>query len=227
MARNVGILTRAFRLLPKTARIKLYYAIVFPYLSYCNIVWASTYKTSLRKLIVIQKRAIRVIAGANYGSSTKQLFSDLNLLNIEQIRLYQVGEFMFRFHHGLLPPAFADFYTLVSKVHTYGTRQCALYHRPYARTNVRRFSIRVVGISVWECIPLFVRNSSNVYTFKRSLREHLLHDSIEWAQVIMRSSRPLSLFTLSESFLCFFLTFRFFFHLLSSWLVAMDCFCSF
>lgn len=179
VARNVGILTRAFRLLPKTARIKLYYAIVFPYLSYCNIVWASTYKTSLRKLIVIQKRAIRVIAGANYGSSTKQLFSDLNLLNIEQIRLYQVGEFMFRFHHGLLPPAFADFYTLVSKVHTYGTRQCALYHRPYARTNVRRFSIRIVGISVWECIPLFVRNSSNVYTFKRSLREHLLHDSIE------------------------------------------------
>src|SRR6218665_1820998 len=56
VARNVGILTRAFRLLPKTARIKLYYAIVFPYLSYYNIVWASTYKTSRRKLIVIQKK---------------------------------------------------------------------------------------------------------------------------------------------------------------------------
>src|SRR6218665_3296751 len=198
VARNVGILTRAFRLLPKTARIKLYYAIVFPYLSYCNIVWASTYKTSLRKLIVIQKGAIRVIASANYGFSTKQSFSDLNLLNIEQIRLYQVGEFVFHFHHGLLPPVFADFYTLVSKVHTYGTRQCALYHRPYARTNVRRFSITVEVFqfgNALHCLSV---------THQMCTRSKDPYVNTYYISTSNYAFIPPSLFiTLSESFLCF------------------------
>src|SRR6218665_2124651 len=37
-----------------------------------------------------------------YGSHTKQLVLDLSLLNVLQIRTYQIGAFMFRYDRGLL-----------------------------------------------------------------------------------------------------------------------------
>src|SRR6218665_854246 len=81
--------------MPQTVKTKLYYALVFPYLAYCNLVWASTYNSRLLRLITLQKRAIHIIAGLPYGSHTKQLFLDLNLLNVLQIRTYQLGNLCF------------------------------------------------------------------------------------------------------------------------------------
>src|SRR6218665_912099 len=37
VARNVGVLALASHFLPQTVKIKLYYALVFPYLAYCNL----------------------------------------------------------------------------------------------------------------------------------------------------------------------------------------------
>lgn len=179
VARNVGILARASHFLSQTVKIKLYYALVFPYLAYCNLVWASTYNSRLLRLITLQKRAIRIIAGVPYGSHTKQLFLDLNLLNVPQIRTYQIGEFMFRYDRGLLPPAYNDFFGHVSKVHSHYTRNSTKYRRIFARTNTRRFSIRFLGVSVWEEIPLTIRMSSNVYIFKRKLRTHLVGEIVK------------------------------------------------
>jgi len=70
IAKNIGILSRISYLLPSYTRITLYYSLIYPYLSYCNMVWASTYKSRLHSLTVLQKRAVRFIAGAPCGSHT-------------------------------------------------------------------------------------------------------------------------------------------------------------
>ena len=49
----------------------LYYSlIIYPYFYYCNIVWASTYKTNLRRLVILQKRIIRIINKSHFNSHT-------------------------------------------------------------------------------------------------------------------------------------------------------------
>jgi len=63
IAKNVGILTRIAYLLPRATRLNLYYALIYPYLTYCNMVWASTYASRLSRLIILQKRAVRLVAG--------------------------------------------------------------------------------------------------------------------------------------------------------------------
>src|SRR6218665_3699619 len=50
ITKNVGIIARSSHLLPLTIRIKLYYFLIFPYLSYCNVVWASNYESRLSRL---------------------------------------------------------------------------------------------------------------------------------------------------------------------------------
>src|SRR6218665_3678757 len=122
--KNVGIIARSSYLLPQTIRIKLYYSLIFPYLTYCNVVWATNYKSRLSRLVILQKRAIRVVARVSSREHTGQIFSRLNIhvLNIEQIKTFQVGEFMYRHHHGLLPLAFRGFFKLGTEIHSYFIR---------------------------------------------------------------------------------------------------------
>jgi hypothetical protein len=39
----------------------LYFALVYPYLQYCITVWESTYSTYLNRIVVLQKRVLRII----------------------------------------------------------------------------------------------------------------------------------------------------------------------
>ena len=48
-------MARTAYILPSSIRIKLYYSLVHPYLSYCNMVWASTYVTRLHRVNILQK----------------------------------------------------------------------------------------------------------------------------------------------------------------------------
>ena len=78
-----------------------------------NLITVTWYKSSLHSLTVLQKRAVRFIAGAPYGSHTSQIFSEFGLLRIEQIRVAQIGEFVYRYDHDLLPPVYKGFFVIL------------------------------------------------------------------------------------------------------------------
>ena len=45
--------------------LTLYYSLIFPHINYCNIVLAATYLIYLTKLLIIQKRFLRMISHSN------------------------------------------------------------------------------------------------------------------------------------------------------------------
>ena len=69
----------------ETAKM-LYYALVYPHLSYGILLWGSTYKTYIDQLVVLQKRAIRIVADSNWIEHTPPIFKrlDLEVLPIEK-----------------------------------------------------------------------------------------------------------------------------------------------
>ena len=81
----------------------LYYTLIYPYLTYCNIVWASTYPSNLTRLLLMQKRAVRAITNAYYRAHTKPLFLQLGVLDIYQINTLYTANFMFLYHSHSLP----------------------------------------------------------------------------------------------------------------------------
>src|SRR6218665_3839237 len=66
IAKNIGILSKVAYLLPANVLKSLYYTLIYSYLAYCNVCWASTYPTSLDGLLKLQKRAVRVITKSSY-----------------------------------------------------------------------------------------------------------------------------------------------------------------
>ena len=175
ISKNIGIIKRVSNVLPTSIRKMLYYALVHPYFNYCNIIWTSTYKSNLSHLNILQKRAVRFIAGAPYGSHTAPIFAEHNIPKIEQIRMIQIGLFMHRYNLGTLPATFNQLFKPSSEIHTHDTRGSKLLFKPFARTNTRIFAIRNTGVALWNSLPESIRLIPSFSHFKNVLRRHIMN----------------------------------------------------
>ena len=85
VAKSISIISRCSFFLPKSSLRMLYYSLIYPYFCYCNIVWAQTYKshkTYLRRLVILQKRIIRITNKSHFNAHTDPIFKDLGMLMI-------------------------------------------------------------------------------------------------------------------------------------------------
>ncbi len=90
-------------LLAYATLVSLYYALVYPYFTYSLIAWGHTYKTIINPLIVLQKRAIRIITFSSYCDHSSPLFKYLNLIKLQDLVNICTAVLMFKFHNSLLP----------------------------------------------------------------------------------------------------------------------------
>jgi len=56
--KNIGIIKRVSYLIPPHVLKDLYFTLIYPYLTYCNLIWTSTYDTHLNALKTLQKKLL-------------------------------------------------------------------------------------------------------------------------------------------------------------------------
>ena len=122
ISKSIGLLYKARFYLPSNSLLSLYYTLIYPYLTYCNLVWASTYVSNLQRIYLLQKRAVRSISKADYKAPSKPLFTKLNILDIFSIYSLQVGTFMYHYHNNMLPLSFCQTFQTGNQLHRYSTR---------------------------------------------------------------------------------------------------------
>lgn len=176
IAKNIGIINKLKSFLPEKILLNLYYTMIYPYLSYCNIIWASTYPSRLEKLAKLQKRIIRIITSSHYLAHTRPLFFKLKLLNIFDINLFQISSFVFEFLHGFQPESFHNFFHINSTIHTHLTRSHNDLHYNFARTTLNKFTIRYRGSQVWNSLPPDLKKTNNKTIFKYLLKHYLINE---------------------------------------------------
>jgi len=174
ISRSIGIIAKAKFFLSHISLTKLYYSLVYPYLYYGNIVWGSTYETNLRRINVLQKRIIRIITKSDFRAHTAPLFQNYNLLNLKNIHLFQIGQFMFSFQNNLLPKCFNNLFHKNSDVHNYNTRQKDNYRTIKTRTNIKQFTISCEGAKVWNSIPHELKSTTSQTSFKLKFKKYLI-----------------------------------------------------
>ena len=85
ISKSVTLLYKAKHHLPSNSLLTLYYALIYPYLTYCNLIWAFTYLTNLQWIYLLQKRAVQAISKADYKASSKPLFANLKIFYVFSI----------------------------------------------------------------------------------------------------------------------------------------------
>ena len=90
--------------------MSLYYSFIYPYLTYCNHIWGATYKTRLKRLVILQNKAIRILAQAGNWTSSDPLYKKLNIMKFENINTYLIGRFMFCVSIDKIPQSFGSLF---------------------------------------------------------------------------------------------------------------------
>ena len=122
MSKYIGVLYKARHCLSLDILLNLYYNLIYPYISYCTLIWESNYKSKLDPIYILQKRALRAITSSEWRSASKPIFKKLEVLNIFEIVDYQLGELAFRYSADQLPNIFSSYFTDLTSLHTYDTR---------------------------------------------------------------------------------------------------------
>ena len=176
ISKSIGIIYRSRFELSTNAKLSLYYTLIYPYLTYCNIVWSSTYVSSLNRILLLQKRAVRAITNSDYRAHSTPLFLDLKILDIYKLNTFHIAKFMFMYHHNLLPQFFLNLFFTSYHVHNYNTRNVTNYRSHPCRTNVKKFTILYLGPKIWNSLPSSVVNPVSLISFRKKLLRFLLKE---------------------------------------------------
>ena len=121
VSKSTGIIFGCRYYLYTKTKLSLYYTLVYPYLTYCNIVWSSNYKTNLKRIYLLQKRIVRALTNSDFRAHTAPLFTQLKILDIYKMNTFHVAKFMFFYHQRLLPPSFHNLFITSHHVHSHNT----------------------------------------------------------------------------------------------------------
>ena len=175
VSKSIGVIRKSsFYLKKETIRI-LYFSMIYPYLQYCNLVWANTYQKNLSRLVILQKRIVRIInkSGDNLAH-TSPIFKDLYLLKFEDIQKLQISQLMFLIKNNSSPSNFQNLFILNSQIHKYNTRSSKSFHLPRIRTKLRQFSIKYQGSMTFKSLSIDIKESTTYSSFTKKLKSHLI-----------------------------------------------------
>ena len=170
--RSIGVLSKIRYYVNARALLQLYYALIHPFLIYGILSWANTYPSTYQPLLILQKKALRLITFSKYDEHSNPLFKSLEILKIQDLAKYHIAILMYKFHNSLLPPTFSSFFTQSSNIHNHNTRSSSKqsYFLPSARTNYGKYNIRFQGPMVWNSIDNLIK-STTLRQFKTKLKE--------------------------------------------------------
>ncbi len=92
--KSTGIIRRVRHLVTTECFLMLYYSLIYLYLSYYNIVWESTFSTTLRIFFVLQKHFVRIATRSNKYTSSASLFHKLLVFTVYDINTFQICVFI-------------------------------------------------------------------------------------------------------------------------------------
>ena len=173
--KSIGIICRARKVLHKNTLVTLYYTFIYPYLNYCCTVWGTAAATYLSRLVILQKKIVRIISGKPRLFPTLGLFHNLGILRIDLLSKFKLSIFCFKYLNNELPGVFNGFVTPVSDIHEYYTRSSPLLYIHTPRTVYAENSVKFQAPLAWNSLNSQLRQIPFIASFKRSLKLHLIN----------------------------------------------------
>lgn len=134
-----GIVNRHRHVLPQQAKILIYNAYILPIISYCFTIWGKMTKQNEQKILVAQKRAIRLIANVPWYTHTNSYFTAFHILKVTELYPYKL---LIMYKTAVLGnnDRLLCLFKLNSPIPAYNTRNSVQWCQPFCRTTYRQQS---------------------------------------------------------------------------------------
>ena len=174
ISKSISLLKMLKYTFPSRILKSMYYSFVYPYFTYCNLIWGGAAKTHLESLILLQKKCVRIINKVGYYDSTKPLFIELNLLTVEQIYEFNCAKFIFCSFNNIKYAEFSNRLVTNNSLHNYQTRSAKQFRKEYTRLQKFMNSFLNKGIEMWNSLPEYIKNVKALQTFKKKTKDYII-----------------------------------------------------
>ena len=164
-SKNIVLLYRISLFSPGFILERLYYAFIFPYMSYCNLIWGGIADTHIDKIFKLQKRAVPISTKSEYLQHTEPLFVQLRVIKIRELFPYSCCIYVFKNIHLYQPP-----------VRIRNTRSNDTVRVMFQRLSLCQRSVYFSAAKVFNELPVSVSSLTKFSAFKRSVKKFLLGD---------------------------------------------------
>ena len=166
----LGVIKRARKFITEDCAIQLYNALIAPHFDYCSEVWGDTYDAHLDRLQKLQNRAARIVTKSGYYASGKQLLKKLSWDNLEKRRRKRKATMMFKIMNNMAPLYLQRLFNKAEKTYSLRDTKGALA-LPKPRTEYLKKSLSYSGATLWNSLPLNIREITKLSKFKSQLNE--------------------------------------------------------
>ena len=185
ITKTIAILRFLKYTFPKDILKTLYMSLIQPYLNYCNVIWGAADKTIIEPLLLLQKKALRIVNRVHYLDHTKPLFESMKILTIYQQYELNCISFIYKCLNSSKYTSFKNSLSRNSHFHNYNTRNNSDLRLPGSRLKSIRQSFFYNGIKLWNSLNnnlTFYKPSmqfkNNLLSFKRRIKSKLITDAL-------------------------------------------------
>ena len=180
ISKTTGIIAKLRYYVPTSALLTMYRSLIFPYLFYDILVWAQAAHSYINQILVLQKRALRLIYFATYRSHAIPLFVSSNTIPVNMLYFKSISILMHDVFNKLSPSNISNLFDSSNEIHNYNTRfsLAGNYHIKYSRCNQLLKSFSRLGAKIWNGIPQELRKLPNC-VFKKIMHNRLLQVLME------------------------------------------------
>ena len=155
-----------------------YISTVGPYKHYCFEILGNTYHNNINRIIIIQKRAIRLLLGAGGLDHTTPLFQRANVLTFTDLVKLKTAVFMYKAYHcrSMLPENIQRNFVKKDIMHLTRTKQQLV--RSCVSSKVRSMSVGYnYGITLWNTLRTEIKKQKQRQCIYKKLQE-IHHDQL-------------------------------------------------
>ncbi len=175
ISQRIGIIARLRHFVPMATLQLIYNSLIAPYLTYGIAAWGQASQTQLKQLLLLQKRALRLMHFGSYSSHAIPFFLASKILPLNMLYFKSVAIIMHDIANNTAPSGIVQLFNPFQNVHRHNTRACTRgdFELKRSRLNKQAKSFSRTGVKIWNSIPENIRLLSKS-TFKNKLTELLL-----------------------------------------------------
>ena len=162
----IHMIANARYCMPKSMRLTLYNTLIKPHLEYCVEIWGKTFDKYKNKVVIAQKRAIRVINLQHFRCHTKTLFEQDKIMDFDSLYKFKTFCTAHNIWYGKSP------ITLIKRADR--LRYVNQFYEPIVRQEkIKNFVIYNLK-SCWNKLSNDERKIENHKTFMKMIKKDIL-----------------------------------------------------
>ena len=171
-------INRIKHLLDRKSLLLMINAFVFSKLFYCSTVWGNTSKSNIKKLQLVQNFAGKIVLGLKKFDHISQGLKSLGWLSIEDKLRLNTAVMVHKCLQHRVPIYLKDKFVYRSQVHNRQLRSVDNneLNLPHCRLSTGQRSFAFRGAKVWNSLPLDLKLTSSLRTFKKNVCELLVNN---------------------------------------------------